>query len=104
MNDLFLGVDGGQSSTTVVIGDTKGNIVGWGSAGASNHVTGAEARAKSVLLMPECLSQADVRAGLDRGLSRWHFKAACLGMSGGPDDKATLLHELIEAEHTTITH
>ena len=25
-------------------------------------------------------------------------------MSGGPDDKAALLHELIEAEHTTVTH
>ena len=48
MNDLFLGVDGGQSSTTAVIGDAKGNIVGWGSAGASNHVAAAEARAKFV--------------------------------------------------------
>ena len=104
MRELFLGVDGGQSSTAAVIGDAKGNIVGWGSAGPSNHVSAAEARTKFVLVMRECLSQAAVRAGLDRGLARWHFKAACLGMSGGPDDKAALLHELIESEHTMVTH
>ncbi len=104
MNEFFLGVDGGQSSTTAIIGDSKGNIVGWGSAGPSNHVAAAEAREKFVLVMRECLSQAAIRAGFESDLPRWHFRAACLGMSGGPDDKAALLHELIESEHTTITH
>lgn len=104
MNEFFLGVDGGQSSTTAVIGDAKGNIVGWGSAGPSNHVAAAEARAKFVLVMRECLSQAAARAGLEETLSRRHFKAACFGMSGGPDDKAALLREVIDAEHITVTH
>jgi N-acetylglucosamine kinase-like BadF-type ATPase len=54
--------------------------------------------------MRECLSQAAIRAGLEGHLPRWHFRAACLGMSGGPGDKAALLHELIESDHTTITH
>jgi N-acetylglucosamine kinase-like BadF-type ATPase len=103
MNEFFLGVDGGQSSTTAVIGDAQGNIVGWGSAGPSNHVAAAEAQARFLRVMRECLSQAAARAGFEGGLPRWHFKAACLGMSGGPDDKAALLHDLIESEHTTVT-
>ena len=104
MGDLFLGVDGGQSSTTAVIGDAEGRIVGWGSAGPCNHVGAAEARDKFRRVMQECLAQAAVKAGVQTGLSRWRFKAACLGMSGGPEDKAALLHELVESDHTTVTH
>lgn len=104
MSELFLGVDGGQSGTTAVIGDARGNIVGWGNAGPCNHVAAGEARAKFLRVMHECLSRAAVQAGFEAGLSRWHFKAACLGMSGGPDDKSALLHELVESDHTTVTH
>lgn len=104
MRELFLGVDGGQSATTAVIGDERGNIVGWGSAGPCNHVADAEARAKFLRVMRECVSHAAAQAGFEPGLSRWRFEAACLGMSGGPEDKASLLHELIESGHTTITH
>ena len=32
------------------------------------------------------------------------FRAACLGMSGGPDDKAALLRDVISAEHIFLTH
>jgi N-acetylglucosamine kinase-like BadF-type ATPase len=95
-------VDGGQSSTTAVIGDRKGKIVGWASAGPCNHVAAAEAKAKFLRVMGECLSQAASRAGLKSPGVR--FKAACFGMSGGPADKAALLHELIESEHWIVTH
>jgi N-acetylglucosamine kinase-like BadF-type ATPase len=100
MSDFFLGLDGGQSNTTALIGDARGNIVGWGSAGPCNHVQAAEAQEKFLAVMRDCLSQAAARAGMEG----WHFKAACMGMSGGPDDKAALLHELVEAEHTVVTH
>src|SRR5579863_7154900 len=80
MSEYFLGVDGGQSSTTAVIGDRQGKIVGWASAGPCNHVAGAEAEAKFLRVMRECIAQAVVRAGLARS----HFKAVCCGMSGGP--------------------
>jgi N-acetylglucosamine kinase-like BadF-type ATPase len=100
MSQYFLGVDGGQSSTIAVIGDEHGNIVGWASAGPCNHVAAAEARAKFLRVMRECISQAADRAGSpDRS-----FKAACFGMSGGPADKVALLHELIDAEHWIVTH
>jgi N-acetylglucosamine kinase-like BadF-type ATPase len=105
MSEYFLGVDGGQSSTTAVIGDRDGRIRGWATAGPCNHVASAEAKAKFLRVIGECLSQALARAGLkSSGLSKAGFKAACFGMSGGPADKAALLRELIESEHWIVTH
>jgi N-acetylglucosamine kinase-like BadF-type ATPase len=104
MTELFLGVDGGQSGTTAVIGDAKGHIVGWGRAGPCNHVAAPEARANFLRVMRECLTQAADRAGMMPGSPTWRFEAACLGMSGGPDDKAGLLHELLETDHLIVTH
>ncbi len=100
MPEYFLGVDGGQSSTTAVIGDHEGKIVGWASAGPCNHVSAAQAKAKFLRVMRECISQAAGRAGITGNT----FKAACFGMSGGPADKAALLHELIESQHWVVTH
>ncbi len=99
---LFLGVDGGQSSTTVVIGDTDGRIRGWAVAGPCNHVGAAEGRPKFLRVMRDCLGRAAAMAGLES--DRPQFRAACLGMSGGPDDKAGLLAEVLEAEHLDVTH
>jgi len=102
MNEYFLGVDGGQSGTTAVVGDASRRIVGWASAGPCNHVAAAEAKAKFRRVMTECIGQAAARAGLGEGPPR--FRSACLGMSGGPDDKDALLRELLEADHVTVTH
>jgi N-acetylglucosamine kinase-like BadF-type ATPase len=105
MSEYFLGVDGGQSSTTAVIGDRDCKIVGWASAGPCNHVAGPEAKAKFLRVIRECVAQAARVAGIGAaGLARLSFKAACFGMSGGPADKAALLHELIHAEHRIVTH
>jgi N-acetylglucosamine kinase-like BadF-type ATPase len=102
MSDYFLGVDGGQSSTIAMIGDEHGRVVGWASAGPCNHVGASEGRAKFLRVMRECLANAATKAGLNAEKPK--FKAACLGMSGGPDDKAALLAELIDAEHVIVTH
>jgi N-acetylglucosamine kinase-like BadF-type ATPase len=102
MRDLFLGVDGGQSSTIAVIGDVDGKIAGWASAGPCNHVAAPEGREKFLRVMGECLSQAAERAGMEAAGLR--FRAACLGMSGGPDDKAALLGELLDAERIIVTN
>lgn len=99
-SEYFLGVDGGQSGTTAVIGDRDGRVVGWASAGPCNHVAGGEARAKFLRVMRECITEAADRAGVADN----RFKAACFGMSGGPADKAALLRELIDAEHWMVTH
>jgi N-acetylglucosamine kinase-like BadF-type ATPase len=102
MSEYFLGVDGGQSSTVAVIGDEHGRMAGWATAGPCNHVAAEEARARFTGVIGECVAQAAARAGLDA--PRPHFRAACLGMSGGPDDKEALLGELIDAEHVVVTH
>ncbi len=103
MSDYFLGVDGGQTSTIAVIGDHEGRIAGWATAGPCNHVGAAEGRAKFLRVIGECVSQAAARAGFGEGAPP-KFRAACLGMSGGPDDKAGLLAELIVAERLVVTH
>lgn len=102
MSEYFLGVDGGQSSTVAAIGDERGRIAGWATAGPCNHVGADDARAKFVRVMSECLSRAAKNAGI--GLSDTRFRAACMGMSGGPDDKAALLQQVIQAEHMIVTH
>lgn len=95
----FLGVDGGQSATIAVIGDAQGRIVGQAKSGPCNHVAASEARAKFVRVLRECIGQACETAGIAP-----EFEAACLGMSGGPDDKAELLGEVFRARHVEVTH
>ena len=41
-------------------------------------------------------------AGLDG--QRPRFRSACLGMSGGPEDKQSAVRELIDAERIEVTH
>src|SRR5258706_16241150 len=95
----FLGVDGGQSSTAALIGDESGKVVGVGHAGPCNHVSTAESHARFRDAIGGAVSAARQAAGNTEA----HFAAACLGLSGGPHDKETLVRELISAEHYHIT-
>jgi len=99
---LFLGVDGGQSSTTALIGDERGNILGHGVGGPCNHATAAEGRAKLERAVSACLAAACQEAQLDPATV--HFAAACFGMSGGPDDKEVILAALLRADRLIVTH
>ena len=98
---LFLGVDGGQSSTTALIGDETGRVLGAGSGGPCNHVGAAEGRQKLARAVGECVGRACERAGLDAHAVR--FAAACFGMSGGPADKREILAELLPTGILTVT-
>jgi N-acetylglucosamine kinase len=98
---LFLGVDGGQSSTTVLIGDESGRILGAGEAGPCNHAGATEGRARFERAVNEGLSAACARAGFDAATVR--FESACLGMSGGPDDKQAILAGMLRAAHLMVT-
>jgi N-acetylglucosamine kinase-like BadF-type ATPase len=98
---LYLGIDGGQSSTTALIGDETGRVLGVGRAGPCNHAAASAGRLKFVAAMTESVNQAAASAGL-RQLPP--FEAACLGLSGGPDDKEALAKETIHAERHLITH
>jgi N-acetylglucosamine kinase-like BadF-type ATPase len=97
-----LGVDGGQSSTTALIGDETGRILGRGRGGPCNHVTTAEGRAKFLNAIGDCLRQACREARIDSATVQ--FAAVCLGLSGGGEDKEAYARELIRSELYKITH
>ncbi|MEO7144542.1 MAG: BadF/BadG/BcrA/BcrD ATPase family protein [Bryobacteraceae bacterium] len=98
--NFYLGVDGGQSSTTALIGDETGRVAGAGCGGPCNHVGAHEGRAKFVHAIEGCVSAARAAAGL--GGVRFQF--ACLGFSGGPADKESILREILPAEQMLVTH
>ncbi len=95
MPEFYLGVDGGQSSTTMLIADYAGVVVGHAVAGPCNHVSGSEAEAKFRGVIGSCLAAACAEAGLDPATAI--FKAACLGFSGGPADKDRWVRHLIRS-------
>ncbi len=98
----YLGVDGGQSSTTALIADDQGRILGLGNAGPCNHVTGAEAKTKFIAVVGKCVDQAIADADL-RLLSP-QFAAACFGFSGGTEDKETYSRELVSSARYKFMH
>jgi N-acetylglucosamine kinase-like BadF-type ATPase len=97
---LFLGVDGGQSSTTALIGNEKAQVIGMGRAGPINHVAAGEARAKFVGALSTSVNEAACAAGL----SSLVFESACLGFSGGPADKEALTREVVKSRLYSVTH
>lgn len=101
MTKFFLGVDGGQSSTTALIADETGRVLGVGRAGPCNHAAGSEGREKFVRALTESLSNASREAGLDV-VPR--LAGACLGLSGGPTDKEALVSQILTSEKTIVTH
>ena len=100
MSRWFLGVDGGQSSTSALIGNESGRVAGVGYAGPCNHVSGAESQAR----FRDAIGGAIRSALAAAGLTEVRFEAACLGLSGGPADKEVLIHELVPAEHYRVTN
>jgi len=99
---LFLGVDGGQSSTTALIADESGRILGRGVGGPCNHAAAAQGPAKLQRAVSGSVSAACGEAGLD--VHTVHFDAACFGMSGGPDDKRAILAAILRADQLIVTN
>ena len=98
---LFLGVDGGQSGTTAVIGDETGCILGTGEAGPCNHAGAAEGRARLERAVAGSVAEACSQAGVDA--STVSFEAACFGMSGGPEHKEAILAALLRTTTLVVT-
>jgi len=99
---LFLGVDGGQSGTTALIGNEQGRILGRGEGGPCNHASAAGGRANLERAVAESLGAACREAGLDAATVT--FRAACFGMSGGPDDKEAILAGVLRTGRLLVTH
>ena len=98
MGQYFLGIDGGQSSTTALLGDESGRILGVGRGGPCNHVRGPDGRDKFLRAIRGSVEQAAAPLG---GLPR--LTAWCGGFSGGPTDKDALLRELFPGAHGRVT-
>jgi len=97
----FLGVDGGQSSTTAMIGDETGRVLGSGRGGPCNHVAAAEAHARFTAAIGGCVGKAREEAGLAEGIE---FEAACLGFSGGPADKDAIIAGMFAIRKRMVTN
>ncbi|MEQ1885846.1 MAG: BadF/BadG/BcrA/BcrD ATPase family protein [Bryobacteraceae bacterium] len=96
---FYLGVDGGQTSTTAVIGDERGRVLGVGKGGPCNHVSTEEAKARFTSAIGSAVRSACDAAGLLDAV----FESACLGLSGGPADKHALSREIVRAKKCRIT-
>lgn len=97
---LLLGVDGGQSATAAVIGDKQGRILGEGEAGPCNHIGARGGKRKFTEALEGSIRRAWREAGL-KGEPK--FAAACLGFSGGPEDKRELVGRIVRAERLRIS-
>ncbi len=98
---LFLGVDGGQSSTRAVVGDAAGKILARVSGGPCNHAGAGAGAAKLRRTASALLRDALRAAGLADGTA---FEAACYGMSGGPADKRDILVEITPTGAVEVTN
>lgn len=92
---LFLGIDGGQSSTTALIGDENGHVLGSGRGGPCNHVKGPGGNARFMDAITASVEAACAQAGLD--VTEARFERVFGGFSGGPADKAALLESILNA-------
>ncbi len=89
----YLGVDGGQSSTIALIGDESGRVLGYGRGGPCYNVKSA---------LTDCLSGACAQAGIS--LDTVRFASACLGFSGGAEDKDAIVRSMVPAGKLTLSH
>lgn len=102
----FLGIDGGQSHTTAIVADARGNILGRGQAGASNHTREPGGRERLVHAVNQSVGEALRNAGLlkKKQVAEFRFTSAHLAMTGEPEDKIDLVRELLSAEYLEVGH
>src|SRR5271154_2736644 len=81
---LFLGVDGGGSSTVALVADETGRVIREGRGGPSN-VSDLAAFEKN---LREAVGAADRE-----------FESACFGFSGGVEGKGLVAREIVKAKH-----
>lgn len=102
-NNLFLGIDGGQSHTEAVIADEKGNVLGIGSGGALDHGNLPEGRERLKNAIYRSVSEALQKAGLP-GIAATYFASVHCGLTGGADYKEDIIRQIIEAPNLVVGH
>src|ERR1700683_5028702 len=89
---LFLGVDGGGSSTVALVADETGRVTGEGRAGPSN-VSDLPTFAKN---LREAVDAA--------GTGNIEFESACFGFRGGIEGKSVAAREIVKANRYSVVH
>ncbi len=84
---LFLGVDGGGTATTALIGDENGRVIGIGRGGPCNPVENCEAA------LGEALRAFD-----------GEFECACFGFAGGVEDKEPIARRAVRSARYVFSH
>jgi N-acetylglucosamine kinase-like BadF-type ATPase len=96
---LFLGVDGGGTSTRALIADERGRVLGTGTAGPSDHIRTEGGRERFLAAVEGSVGEAWRAAS---GQGRPCFRAACLGFCGGTAGKEPLVREILDAENLAV--
>jgi N-acetylglucosamine kinase-like BadF-type ATPase len=100
---LFLGVDGGQTATKVVLGDERGGILAQATGGPSNHTEepGGPERLEQVLrsTVQQALQTLHIAS-----LEECELAAACLGMTGEIEIKTRIIKPLFPTAHLSVVH
>jgi N-acetylglucosamine kinase-like BadF-type ATPase len=99
---FYLGMDGGQSHTTALLGDGRGRVLGRGDAGPSNHTREPGGRERLIAAVTGSIEGALRSAGLPA--IRPRFVSAHLALTGEPEEKIEIVHDLIAADHLVIGH
>ncbi len=76
--------------------------MGVGRSGPCNHVSGDEARTRFRAVLSDCLQEAS--HALTHEFRSLEFAAACLGFSGGAEDKETYSRELIRTRRLKVVN
>ena len=104
-NRLFLGIDGGQTSTLAVLCDERGSLLGIGHAGPSNHIhePGGMARMENALTLSihKAFSQAGWRGSKDE---LPEIAAACCGMTGGIEVIPELFERIARTKNLIVEY
>ncbi len=100
MTKLYLGVDGGQTTTAAVIADSTGRLLSAGVGGPANHIhePGGPERVKG------SLRDAIETAARACGLADPTFEVAYLGMTGGTELMAQICREVVPAHKVQLGH
>lgn len=100
---LFLAVDGGQTSTRLVLSDGTGAILAQVTGGPSNHTEEPGGRERLERVVVSSLETALAAAHLSP-LENQEFAAACFGMTGETAIKHEVLAPIITTPHLLVVH
>src|SRR5579871_1795229 len=95
-----IGVDGGQTSTTAVIADETGCLLGIGHGGPANHIHEPGGVERVQRSLTDAIRGAITMADLQNA----RIAAACLGMTGGSEQMANICAPVVPAERLVFSH